>query len=159
MSNRFLAEIQKGWGLYQKQLVKMVRPLDEAGLAVQMAPHMWSVGVLVAHIVVARVWWWHYVLGEGPVSLAPMVRWDEPEERRRDAAELVSGLEETWGLMMNGMSSWSAHDLEVEFAHPRRQEERYTRQWVIWHLIEHDIHHGGEISYMLGASGRTGLDL
>jgi uncharacterized damage-inducible protein DinB len=25
-----------------------------------------------------------------------------------------------------------------------------TRQWVIWHLIEHDLHHGGEISLTMG---------
>ena len=28
-----------------------------------------------------------------------------------------------------------------------------TRQWVIWHLIEHDLHHGGEISLTLGMHG------
>jgi hypothetical protein len=28
-----------------------------------------------------------------------------------------------------------------------------TRQWVIWHLIEHDLHHGGEISLTLGMYG------
>jgi hypothetical protein len=22
-----------------------------------------------------------------------------------------------------------------------------SRQWVIWHVIEHDLHHGGELSF------------
>jgi uncharacterized damage-inducible protein DinB len=35
----------------------------------------------------------------------------------------------------------------------------FTRQWVVWHLIEHDLHHGGEISLILGSNGLTGLDL
>ena len=31
-----------------------------------------------------------------------------------------------------------------------------TRQWVIWHLIEHDVHHGGEISLTLGMPASFG---
>ena len=29
-----------------------------------------------------------------------------------------------------------------------------TRAWIVWHLIEHDLHHGGEISQSLGMIGR-----
>jgi len=25
-----------------------------------------------------------------------------------------------------------------------------TRQWIIWHVLEHEIHHGGELSLALG---------
>jgi uncharacterized damage-inducible protein DinB len=35
----------------------------------------------------------------------------------------------------------------------------YTRGWVIWHVIEHDIHHGGEIAYSLGMHGLTAPDI
>jgi uncharacterized damage-inducible protein DinB len=34
-----------------------------------------------------------------------------------------------------------------------------TRQWIIWHLIEHDLHHGGELFYTLGAHGLRVPDL
>jgi uncharacterized damage-inducible protein DinB len=34
-----------------------------------------------------------------------------------------------------------------------------TRGWVIWHVIEHDIHHGGEIAYSLGMHGLTAPDI
>jgi uncharacterized damage-inducible protein DinB len=30
---------------------------------------------------------------------------------------------------------------------------------VVWHLIEHDLHHGGEISQILGSHGVSALDL
>jgi uncharacterized damage-inducible protein DinB len=30
---------------------------------------------------------------------------------------------------------------------------------VIWHLMEHDLHHGGEISQVLGSHGIPALDL
>jgi uncharacterized damage-inducible protein DinB len=28
-----------------------------------------------------------------------------------------------------------------------------ARGWIIWHLIEHDLHHGGELFYTLGSHG------
>ena len=39
------------------------------------------------------------------------------------------------------------------------EPEIITRQWVIWHLMEHDLHHGGEISITLTAHGVQGLEL
>lgn len=53
-------------------------------------------------------------------------------------------------------------DLKKEFVRPSPNEagERpsRSRQWIIWHLVEHD-YHGGEISFSLGMHGVPGLDL
>jgi uncharacterized damage-inducible protein DinB len=40
------------------------------------------------------------------------------------------------------------------------EEERqtfrpFTRQWIIWHVLEHEILHSGEISLALGNAGLT----
>jgi len=31
--------------------------------------------------------------------------------------------------------------------------------WIVWHVIEHEIHHRGELSLILGMLGREGLDV
>ncbi len=31
--------------------------------------------------------------------------------------------------------------------------------WIIWHIVEHEIHHRGELSLMLGMLGREGIDV
>ena len=31
--------------------------------------------------------------------------------------------------------------------------------WIIWHVLEHEIHHRGELSLILGLLGREGLDV
>ncbi len=55
---------------------------------------------------------------------------------------------------------WTSDDLAVEFSRERRTgTETFTRAWVIWHLIEHDLHHGGEISQILGSNGVSALTL
>ena len=52
------------------------------------------------------------------------------------------------------LERWSRDDLAVEFSRQRVSgTETVTREWVIWHLIEHDLHHGGEISLILGSHG------
>ena len=28
-----------------------------------------------------------------------------------------------------------------------------SRAWVVWHVMEHDLHHGGELSLTLGMHG------
>jgi hypothetical protein len=28
-----------------------------------------------------------------------------------------------------------------------------TRAWVTWHVLEHDLHHGGELALALGMQG------
>jgi uncharacterized damage-inducible protein DinB len=28
-----------------------------------------------------------------------------------------------------------------------------SRAWVVWHVMEHDLHHGGELSLILGMHG------
>ena len=36
---------------------------------------------------------------------------------------------------------------------------KLSRQWVNWHVIEHDLHHGGELSFSLGAHHLAAPDL
>ncbi len=155
-----LLTLYKGWDVYQGQLVKAVSPLTAEQLALRAAPNLRSVGMIAAHIVGARVRWFHRLMGEGSVDIHLLGMWDRPEAPVRSAAELVEGLEESWQLMQNSLAHWTLADLDHVFEGTYGGEEySLTRQWIIWHVIEHDLHHGGEISITLGAHGLVGLDL
>jgi uncharacterized damage-inducible protein DinB len=41
----------------------------------------------------------------------------------------------------------------------RPSGHRRTVGWIIWHVVEHEIHHRGELSLILGMLGREGLDV
>ena len=56
------------------------------------------------------------------------------------------------------LSRWTLDDLATGFSR-EGYEGTSTRAWVIWHLIEHEGHHGGEISLILGSNGLPGLDM
>ena len=155
-----LAQLLKGWDSYQQQLVTALAPLTPEQLAFQIAPNLRSIMTVAAHIIAARVWWFCYVMAEGPESLRPLVFWDDEGEPARTASELVDGLNRSWAVIEDCLTRWTPADLAPQFTyhHPRR-DETYTRQWIIWHVIEHDLHHGGELSFALGASGVPAIDL
>jgi uncharacterized damage-inducible protein DinB len=158
------AEFYRGYEVHQGRLVKMIAPLDQAQLDLAAAPHLWSVRTLACHIVGARAWWFHSWMGEGSAEFGRMEGWDEDEAlATRPASEIVRGLEESWSVIKSGLERWTPDELTKEFIRPipnaAGERPKRSRQWIVWHLVEHDVHHGGEISFSLGMHGVTGLDL
>jgi len=161
MSNPIsLAQVYTGWPDYQQHLITAITPLTPEQLGLQVTPHLRSIMVLAAHIISARVWWFHFVMLEGPTDLKPLVEWDDEGAPTRTATELVHGLNATWGVIQAGLARWTLADLDQIFHRPGSGSARtYTRAWVIWHVLEHDLHHGGELSLALGMHGLPAIDL
>jgi uncharacterized damage-inducible protein DinB len=162
--DRSMADFYRGWDEYQAKLVRAIAPLDAAQLALSAGPQLWSLRMLVSHVIAARGWWFHSWMGEGGADLERYTGWDDLEEMsRRPAPDLVRGLEETWSLLAPCLERWTAGDLDAEFRRPvpndAGQRPVRSRQWIVWHVAEHDVHHGGEISLTLGMHGLRGLDL
>lgn len=163
-----LTTFYKGWDTYQQNLVEIIAPLSPEQLALPTSSHhSWSIGMIAQHIIANRVWWFHGWMGEGNADLAPIAHWDpayNAEQPLRDAAELVVGLETTWLMIADALARWTPADLAHLFppAAFLSEEERgrsgdRTRQWIIWHTLEHEIHHGGELTLALGVHGLKGV--
>jgi uncharacterized damage-inducible protein DinB len=160
MQQTYLFPFYKGWDAYQELLIKAVAPLSSAQLGLRAAPHLRSIGENTAHIIGARAGWFHMLMGEGDAEITAMDTWDLPGAPERSAAELVRGLEATWQMIRDALMRWTPADLDYIFERTHHgEEERFTRQWIIWHVIEHDLHHGGEISLMLGMHNLAAPDL
>lgn len=156
-----LFPLYQGWDTYQGLLLKALGPLSLEQLSLRPAPQIRSVGENAAHIIGARAGWMHFVMGKGDENLVTLASWDEPAQPARSADELLKGLEETWQVIQDALSHWTLANL-AELVHDtdeNGEDQVYTRQWVIWHLIEHDLHHGGELSFTLGMHGLTGIDI
>ncbi|MGZ3715509.1 MAG: DinB family protein, partial [Ktedonobacterales bacterium] len=71
------------------------------------------------------------------------------------AAVLAQALDHTWHLMADCLARWSPADMRQTF--PDVAEDgtpvEVSRAWVVWHVLEHDLHHGGEASLTLGMHG------
>jgi uncharacterized damage-inducible protein DinB len=155
-----LAFFTQGWQNYQHQLSIALARLSPEQLALRAAPGLRSIDELARHVIAVRAGWFHYNLEEGDEDFAAFQKWDEPGSPPRSANELVSGLEKTWQVMQEVLGRYTLAALQSTV-----QDEwegniyTYTRGWVIWHVIEHDLHHGGEIAYSLGMHGLTAPDI
>jgi uncharacterized damage-inducible protein DinB len=152
-----VAFYKQGWENYHQALVKTIISLSFEQLALPIVQHHWSIGMLLAHMIDARVSWFCGWMGEEDPELA---HWHE--ERLRDepvvyeAAELVAMFEKTWHVISSALVRWTSADLEQIFSPPaylQEEEPPHTRQWIVWHVMEHEIHHGGELSLALGIYG------
>lgn len=164
-----------GWANYQRLLLDAIRQLTPEQLASRPAPDMWAVWQLAGHMAGSRSYWFHDVLGEGDPALRDLFRvatttvpglpledagWEDDEDHPRGAPEIVEAFDRTWTMIDGCLRRWTPDDLAVEFTRRRRTgDQTCSRQWVVWHLIEHELHHGGEISLILGSHGLPALDL
>ncbi len=108
----------------------------------------------------ARARWFYQLMGEGGEPFAGLAQWDRKNMPERSAAEIVAGLEATWQGMQAAIQRWSPEEWQKTYPGEDGSEpDPITRPWVIWHLIEHDLHHGGEISLTLGMHRLPAPDL
>jgi uncharacterized damage-inducible protein DinB len=155
-----LITFYKGWDVYQQHITKAIAPLSVERLALRATPHLRSIGEIATHIIGARARWFHNLMGEGGEDIASLATWDREGMPIRTATELVTALQTSWQLVENCLARWQTEDLEYTYTGSYGNESySLTRQWVIWHLIEHDLHHGGEISLTLGIYGLVAPDL
>ena len=142
------------WKEYQDRLKETLAPLTPEQLALRAGPGLRSVGENAAHIIGCRVGWFAVTLREPASSDITSVPWEDSSGPAQSAAELVCGLEGTWQLMADCLARWSDADLRQTF--PDDWDGRpveLSRAWVVWHVLEHDLHHGGEVSLTLGMNG------
>lgn len=154
-----------GWENYQQAIVKTIAPLSSEQLALSVAPYSMSIGELLAHMIGARVSWFFAWMGEENAAMAAIDRWASSEESVvPEAASLVAMFEETWRVISSALDRWTSADLEQLIAppashqewlrsHGEEEEPPHTRKWIVWHVMEHEIHHGGELSLALGTYG------
>jgi uncharacterized damage-inducible protein DinB len=159
-TNETLTFFIQGWQNYQNQLSIALAPLTPEQLALRAAPNLRSIYELACHVIAVRAGWFHFTLKEGDEDFGAFGEWREPDSPVRSAGELVSGLEKTWQVMQEVLGRYTLADLQSTVEdEDDGQIYILTRGWVIWHVLEHDLHHGGEIAYSLGMHGLTAPDI
>jgi len=177
-----LMSIYEGWDSHQLALVRAITPLSPAQLAWRPAPHLSSVGEIISHIALARLWWFHKMGAPGAASLARQIapwagekantenitelhRWMDAIEQQEAAivenhTELLRWLEASWQMIETTLTTWTVADLTRTYRHIREGKMYVvSRQWTIWRILSHDLHHGGELAILLGLQGIAIPDL
>jgi uncharacterized damage-inducible protein DinB len=156
-----LEVIYESWRGYQEKLRDCIAPLTKEQLLLQPAPRMWPLGQIVQHIISVRAGWFSGTLQEDDQAMNEyMSSWGQRDSLERSGAELARGLDETWAFIESCLRRWTPEERAQTFPDEwDGQVYQVSRSWVIYHVLEHDLHHGGEVSLILGMNGLRTLDL
>lgn len=166
-----LAQVYQGWDGYQTSLLNAVKPLTTEQLSWRPAPDRRSIGELVRHISLGRITWFSRIGApgiEGVSSLVP--RWYTDADGARHAVEesipcdqaavLTEWLALSWKPIQRLLDEWTIDDLFQTYPHRfRGVDYAVSRQWTVWRIMSHDMHHGGQLAMMLGLRGIEALEL
>jgi uncharacterized damage-inducible protein DinB len=167
-----LAEVFDGWNGYQTSLVNAVSPLSREQLVWQPKSNLRSIGYMTRHISLGRITWFARMGAPGSDELVNRIdQWETDDDGNQDivedaiaitedASELVTWLELTWQMIDKVLTTWTVSDLAQTYRHTwNGKTYAVSRQWTLWRILSHDVHHGGELSLMLGLQGLEAFEL
>ena len=167
-----LSAIFDGWDGQQTSLVHAIEPLTAEQLAFRPAEKLRSVGELARHIALGRIEWFHRMGAPGSQALIDQIsEWETDSDGNRyiiedafpiteDAAQLVHWLNITWAMIDETLRTWTAADLATTYRHTWNGDTyNNSRQWTIYRILTHDVHHGGQVSILLGMQGIEHFEL
>ena len=141
------------WKQVRQELIWTIDQFSDVELSYVPFKSSWPVGDTILHIASAEEGWFRYVV-KGELSGWPeydLAKFSDLVSIKKLLNEVHEGTEifldglETAGLERAIDLLWS--------------ESPASLGWIIWHVLEHEIHHRGELSLILGLLGREGLDV
>ena len=141
------------WRLVRKGLIHVIENFQEADLSYQPFPDSWPVGQIMVHIANAEEGWFRYVITNELPEWPSHLEFENYPTRDKilEVLDVVHAKTEQY------LGTLIEQDLTTSILAP--WDETFPLQWIIWHVIEHEIHHRGELSLILGILGKDGLDV
>ena len=155
-----LSTILDGWNGYNTSIIRAVQGLTPEQLAFRIKPEMHSVGEIARHIALGRLSWFVRMEAPGSAEVASTLsEWHTDGDGSRhpvenqvplDADEIVKWLDVSWSMIQATLHEWVPDDLTVTYRHTFcGTTYMVTRQWTLFRILAHDIHHGGQLSLLL----------
>ncbi len=140
------------WADNRALLAESIAPLGERHLEFRPADGLRSIGDILRHVITAEEYWWRGgILGQ-PFGTGRPADWDTLTDEQKAAHRKQRF--PTLTSIVQGMQS--AHEPIAEFltqidaallCEKRRATwgKENTLRWIMWHLVEHDQHHRGQV--------------
>jgi uncharacterized damage-inducible protein DinB len=140
------------WEQVRADLVTTIQQFSEAELRWAPFEGAWPAGQVMLHIADCEDNWLHGVVrGE----FKPWITYPLAEYPTREAIlGVLARAHQRTKPFLEGLTD---RDLEQVYAIP--DGAQFSLYWILWHVLEHEIHHRGELSLILGLLGREGLDV
>jgi len=146
--NQFFAH----WDQIHKDTLAVIDSFEEDELDHLPFEVSWTVRQIALHIANAEEGWFRFIVQKVHLDWPPNYAVEDYPTRKSLKTLLANTHEKT----MAYLSTQTLEDLENVF---ETRWGNFSLRFVIWHVIEHEIHHRGELSLILGTLGRQGLDV
>ncbi len=145
-------QIFNHWEQVRADLLTTIDKFSEEELTFSPFSGSWPVGRIMLHIAECEDHWLH---GEVRHEFAPPVKYSLADYPTKAAIKDVLGNAHSRTLeFLDGLD-----EKDMDHLYQTRHGETFPLGWIIWHVLEHEIHHRGELSLALGILGREGLDV
>ena len=146
-------ELFRHWDEVREGLYQALSKLTDAQLGFVPREGLWSLGSVVCHIATGEEHWFqYYIAGKRPERGSSYDLASYPT-----VSDLKDLLETVHARTDAHLETLSASDLDQEVSLP--WGAKTTLRWVVWHVLEHEIHHRGEVFLMIGLLGMEAPDI
>jgi len=148
-----LCQIFSHWNEVRAGLLLTIDKFSDEDLAYVPFNGSWSVGQIMLHIADAEDGWFRYAVTR------ELDQWPDQYNLMNYPAKaaiklaLAAAHERTQRYLESLDDASTGQDVVTPWG------ERIPLMWIVWHVVEHEIHHRGELSFILGLLGREGLDV
>jgi uncharacterized damage-inducible protein DinB len=141
------------WRLIRKGLISVIEEFEESELIYQPYSDSWPVGQIMVHIANAEEGWFRYAVTKELPEWPSQLQFENYPTREK----ILDVLAEVHEKTERYLETLTEEDLSSTILAP--WEESFPLGWIFWHVIEHEVHHRGELSLILGILGKEGLDV
>jgi uncharacterized damage-inducible protein DinB len=152
-----LVDLFSNYFTVRKELVEAVKDLTPEQLAWQFEQHPANIGQLLSHIAGAEAWWIQAVATDG-CEYAPGMF--ERFDRANSLETCLALLEETLELTTRFLEEASTENWDEVFYRVKGVNEddhafdyKVSQRWLVWHVVEHQARHRGQIFTLMRAQG------
>lgn len=140
------------WDQIHKDTLAVIDRFNQAELTHTAYEGGWTVGQIALHIANAEEGWFRHI------AARELETWPSNHTLENyPTKEVIQALlAETHAKTMAYLETLTSDDLAAVI---ESEWGNFSIRFIVWHVIEHEIHHRGELSLILGLLGREGLDV
>jgi len=149
------------WGDNRALIIEAAGAFRDEDLDVRPAPDFRSIGDVLRHLITTEEYWWHGGIQGEPYARWRAADWDrlgdhEKDARRRQRFPTVRSILEGLSVAHAPVERFLAELDAADLCEKRRSTwaQDNTLRWMLWHLVEHDQHHRGQLYTRIRMLGR-----
>ncbi|MBG0788826.1 MAG: DinB family protein [Anaerolineaceae bacterium] len=144
----------KRWPVVRQDTLAILETFSDEDLEFIPVRGGWTVATIMCHIAETANFWLH---GGAFEALGVKTSKSRVPEKCRTLEEVLAYLADEHQRTMQLLADINPADWQMEIRYA--DDFAPPASWVFWHVLEHEIHHRGELSLITGILGREGLDL